>query len=134
MRVVSFIAAACLNCGVAAQAQDSSAFSSVTASVQHGDFQQVTSILVARHGRILYERYFDEGGVAALRNTRSATKTITGMLVGAAVDRGLLRADARVLDYFPARAPHMLHPDPRKARITVEDFLTMSSLLECDDE
>jgi CubicO group peptidase (beta-lactamase class C family) len=86
---------------------------------------------------VVYEQYFDEdqagGGAAGLRNTRSATKTITGMLVGAAVDRGLLSPGAHVLDYFQDRAP-LQNPDRRKAAITVEDFLTMSSLLECDDE
>ena len=55
------------------------------------------------------------------------------MLVGAAVDRGLLRAESPVLPFFKERLP-LANPDPRKERITVEDFLTMSSLLECDDE
>jgi CubicO group peptidase (beta-lactamase class C family) len=45
----------------------------------------------------------------------------------------LAGVDARVLDFFPDKQP-LLNPDPRKAQITVEDFLTMSSLLECDDE
>jgi CubicO group peptidase (beta-lactamase class C family) len=39
---------------------------------------------------------------------------------------------APILPYFPDREP-LQNPDPRKAKITVEDFLTMSSLLECDD-
>src|SRR5437660_9503532 len=129
MRTFSVIAAACLSCAVPAQAQESSAFPPVTAAVQGGSYQQITSILVARHGRVLYEHYFDGGGASALRNTRSATKTITGMLAGAAVDRGLLRADAHVLDYFPERAARMRYPDPRKTQITVEDLLTMSSIL-----
>jgi CubicO group peptidase (beta-lactamase class C family) len=56
------------------------------------------------------------------------------MLVGLAVERGVLRGvEARVLDFFPDHQP-LQNPDPRKALITVEDFLTMSSLLECDDE
>jgi CubicO group peptidase (beta-lactamase class C family) len=134
MRLITSTALICIAWAVPAGAQASDPFSPVTASVQRGDFQQVTSVLIAQHGRILYEHYFDAGGATALRNTRSATKTVTGMLVGAAVDRGLLRADAHVLDYFPERAAHLLYPDPRKAKITVEDFLTMSSLLECDDE
>jgi CubicO group peptidase (beta-lactamase class C family) len=72
--------------------------------------------------------------VEGLRNTRSATKTVTGMLIGIAIDRHLLPGvDARILDYFPEKQP-LQNADPRKARITVEDFLTMSSLLECDDE
>jgi CubicO group peptidase (beta-lactamase class C family) len=103
-------------------------------AIQAGEFKQVTSVLVARNGKLAFERYFDAEGVDGLRNTRSATKTITGMLVGLALDWHLLSAvDARVLDFFPELQP-LANPDPRKARITVEDFLTMSSLLECDDE
>ena len=103
-------------------------------SIRAGDFKQVTSVLVARGGKLVFERYFDADGVDGLRNTRSATKTITGMLVGLAIERGLLPGvEAKVLDYFPDKQP-LQNPDPRKAQITVEDFLTMSSLLECDDE
>jgi CubicO group peptidase (beta-lactamase class C family) len=65
-------------------------------------------------------------------DTRSATKSITGMLVGIAVDRGLLALDSRVLPFFPDKQP-IQNPDPRKDAITVEDLLTMSSVLECDD-
>ena len=102
-------------------------------AVEAGDFQAVTSIVVARRGRIAHERYFDAEGDSALRNTRSATKTVTGMLVGAAIDKGLLPGvGARVLDYLKDKLP-LEHPDPRKGEITVEDLLTMSSLLECDD-
>jgi CubicO group peptidase (beta-lactamase class C family) len=105
----------------------------ITSAVDAGTYKQITSVIVARGDRVVYEQYFDTAGAEALRNTRSATKTITGMLVGAAVDRGLLRAESPVLPFFRDRFP-LANPDPRKKRITVEDFLTMSSLLECDDE
>jgi CubicO group peptidase (beta-lactamase class C family) len=103
-------------------------------AIQNGDFKQITSVLIAHHGSIVYEHYFDKGGVDALRNTRSATKTLTGAFVGLAADRHLLPgAQARVMDYFRDKQP-LQNPDPRKNEITIEDFLTMSSLLECDDE
>lgn len=105
----------------------------INAAVRAGTYKQITSVLVARGDQLIFEQYFDEGGPEALRNTRSATKTITGMLVGAAVDRQLLRLDSPVLPFFTDRLP-LANPDPRKSHITVEDFLTMSSLLECDDE
>ena len=101
-------------------------------AVRAGEFKNVTSVLVARGGALAYEAYFDGGGPEALRNTRSATKTVTGMLFGVALDRKLLPGvGVRVMSFFPGR--RFENPDPRKAKITVEDFLTMSSLLECDD-
>jgi CubicO group peptidase (beta-lactamase class C family) len=105
----------------------------ITAAVGTGAYQQITSVLVARGDQILYEHYFDSEGADSLRNTRSATKSVTGMLIGAAVDRKLVRVDSPVLPFFKDRLP-VANPDARKDRITVEDFLTMSSLLECDDE
>ena len=102
-------------------------------AIRAGDFQRVTSVVVSRHGRIVYEGYFDDGGADALRNTRSATKTITGMLVGLAINRGLLAGVAApVLPFFADQGPFD-HPDPRKEHVSVKDLLTMSSLLECDD-
>jgi CubicO group peptidase (beta-lactamase class C family) len=106
----------------------------LTDAVKNGDFQQITSVLVARRNRLAYEQYFDAGGPQALRNTRSATKTVTGMLIGIAIDDGLIPSvTAPVLPYFADKQP-LANPDHRKADITIEDFLTMSSLLECDDE
>jgi CubicO group peptidase (beta-lactamase class C family) len=103
-------------------------------AIQAGEFKTITSVLIARQGKIAYERYFDSNGADALRNTRSATKTITGILIGAAIDRHLIPSvDAHVLDYLRDKLP-LNNPDPRKSEITIEDFLTMSSLLECDDE
>lgn len=105
----------------------------VTAEIKAGNFKQITSVVVAQHGKLLYEQYFDGLGPQGLRNTRSVTKTVTGMLVGAAVERQMLRADSPVLPFFRDREP-LANPDPRKAAITVEDLMTMSSLLECDDD
>jgi CubicO group peptidase (beta-lactamase class C family) len=105
----------------------------MTSAIQSGQFKQITSVLVARGGKLVYEAYFDGADGDTLHNTRSATKTITGMLIGIAIDQGLLAGvSAPILTFFPDKQPTQ-YPDPRKAQITVEDFLTMSSLLECDD-
>jgi CubicO group peptidase (beta-lactamase class C family) len=106
---------------------------SLEADIRAGKFVKISSVLVARHGKLIYEGYFDGDG-STLRDTRSATKSITDMLVGIAIDEHKLSGvDARVLALLPERARKMQNPDPRKTAITVEDFLTMSSPLECDD-
>lgn len=107
-------------------------FSAVTAEIKAGNFKQITSVLVAQHGKVRYEQYFDADGAEGLRNTRSVTKTVGGMLVGAAIARKQLTLDAPVFAFFQDRMP-VAHPDPRKDRITVEDLLTMSAIVECDD-
>ncbi|HMI87221.1 MAG TPA: serine hydrolase [Polyangiaceae bacterium] len=103
-------------------------------AIRAGDFPKLTSVVIARRGKLVYEAYFGETDGGTLRNTRSATKSVTGMLLGIAIDKGLLAGvDAPVASFFPDQRP-FANPDPRKEAITLEDFLTMSSALECDDD
>ena len=110
---------------------------SLDAAVRSGEFKKIGSVLIARNGKLVYEGYFDDNGggdAATLRNTRSATKSIADVLIGIAIDEHKLSGvDARIMALLPERARRMQNPDPRKSAITVEDFLTMSSPLECDD-
>jgi len=102
-------------------------------AIRAGEFKKIGSVLIARHGKLVYEGYFD-GDANTLRDTRSATKSITDVLIGIAIgEKRLSGVDARVLQLLPEHARRLQNPDPRKDKITVEDFLTMSSPLECDD-
>ena len=110
----------------------------MSAAIKAGAFQQITSVLIARHGKLVFEAYYDEGekdgGADAHRNTRSVTKTVTAMLTGAAIARGALPGvNAPISAYIKDRTP-VANPDPRKQKVTVEDLLTMSSIAECDDD
>ncbi|MER2177264.1 MAG: serine hydrolase [Stenotrophomonas maltophilia] len=98
------------------------------------DIKQVTSVLLLVDGQVAYEGYFNGGTAETLNDVRSASKSVTAMLVGAAIGDGHLPGmQARVYDYFPAFTAR--HPvDARLRPMTVEDLLTMSTLWECDDE
>lgn len=101
--------------------------------IRAGEFQRITSVVVVVDGTLAYEGYWNGATRDTLQQIRSASKTVTGMLVGQAVARGALSGvDAKVFGFFAGRRAWK-HPDPRKLQITVEDLLTMSSLLECDD-
>jgi len=103
-------------------------------AIRADEFKKITSVLIARNEKLVYESYFGGSDASAFRNTRSAGKTITGMLIGIAIDKKLLAGvDAPVMRFFPDKKP-VENPDSRKDKITVEDFLTMSSLLECNDD
>jgi CubicO group peptidase (beta-lactamase class C family) len=105
-------------------------FDALDTSLSAGAYGAITSVVVRQGGAVIYERYVDDEP-RALRNTRSATKSVVSMLTGVALERGRLASlDDRVLSYFPDVA---VEPHPLKQRMTVEDLLTMSSCLECDD-
>jgi len=112
---------------------DPAPLQAMEAAIKKGDFKKIGSVVIARHGKLVYEGYFD-GDATTQRDTRSATKSITSILIGLAIQEGKLSGvDAKVLELLPEHRRRMKNPDPRKDKITVEDFLTMSSALECDD-
>jgi len=118
----------------AAEGLSASKLDAMSAAIRAGQFQQITSVLIARHGKLVFEAYYDGGGPEARRNTRSATKTVTAMLTGAAIAGGALPSVQTPIKAYLKDRPPAANPDPRKDKVTVEDLLTMSSIAECDDD
>ena len=107
----------------------------------------VHSILVVRSGKLVFEEYFAgkmfslakyTGGVGFNRgdahNLASVTKSITTTLMGIALDQGLVRSVTEpVFSFFPEHAD-LVAEDPRRAQMTLEDLMTMSSGMEWNDD
>ncbi|WP_217491854.1 serine hydrolase domain-containing protein [Aquimarina megaterium] len=101
--------------------------------VSSGKYERITSILIAKDGNVLFEKYYNENDVNSKHNTRSATKTMATLLTGIAIDKGYITSENdKVFDYLRHKLP-VKNPDKRKEKITIEDLLTMSSVLECSD-
>jgi CubicO group peptidase (beta-lactamase class C family) len=85
------------------------------------------SLLVMRDGRLAFERYLNGFDAADANNVHSATKSITSLLTGIAIDEGHLALDTPIGDVLP---PEVVgeHGDVR-----VEDLLTMSAGFEVPD-
>ena len=113
---------------------DPAPLAALEAGIAREDIKQVTSVLLLVDGTVAYERYFNGANAETLNDVRSASKSVTSLLVGAAIGDGHLPGvQARVYDYFPEFTAS--HPvDPRLRGTTLEDLLTMSSLWECDDQ
>jgi CubicO group peptidase (beta-lactamase class C family) len=93
---------------------------------------EVRSVLVVRHGYLVYERYWQ--GVTARDgdNSYSVTKSVVSALVGIALGEAKLKGlDQTVAELLAAHLPK--DADPRLAQVTLEQLLTMTSGLAGDD-
>jgi CubicO group peptidase (beta-lactamase class C family) len=94
---------------------------------------QIHGVLIARHGQLVLEEYFHGANRDQPHDLRSAAKSLTSVLIGAAIQSGVpLSPESRVYQVmnggtFPAGL------EPRKRALTLEHLLTMSSGLDCDD-
>ena len=59
---------------------------SLEQSIVAGDFEPPDALLIARGGRLVYEQYWNGFDRARLHDLRSATKSVTSLLVGIARD------------------------------------------------
>lgn len=100
--------------------------------VSANEFKQISSIVISRKGKVIFENYYNENNSDTKHNTRSATKTITGTLIGTLIQQGSIKSVYEKASEF-SKVENLQNPDNRKDEITIEDLLTMSSILECDD-
>jgi hypothetical protein len=95
-------------------------------------YKDVHSVLLYQHGKLVMEEYFYGYNAERQHQLRSATKSVVGALAGIAIDRGVLSgANERVLPLMNYES--YANPDPRKAAITLDNFLSMNSGLDCND-
>lgn len=103
----------------------------IVAGVDSGAFPNVHSVLLYLDGRLVLEEYFYGYDVDRPHQLRSATKSIVGALAGIAIDQGALSLETPAFSLLKLKPP--ANPDPRKDRMTIRNFLTMSSGLDCND-
>lgn len=90
------------------------------------------SLLVIRDGVLVAEGYArDLGDVDRKNAIMSATKSVTSLVAGIAIDRGLLDPERPLRELLPAQVEGL---DERKARITLPDLLTMRSGLDFSND
>jgi CubicO group peptidase (beta-lactamase class C family) len=104
----------------------------------------VHSVVVVRHGKLVLEQYFPgydqpwgqpdgqyEFTATTKHDMRSASKSVTSLLVGIAIDRKLIAGvDEPVLKFFPDTAAVK---QPGWDAITLRHLLTMSSGIKWDE-
>lgn len=90
----------------------------------------IHSLTIVRNGYLVLDAYFWPFQDSLLHDVASVTKSVTSTLVGVAIGQHKLEGVRQpVLPLFGHRTVTNL--DPRKARLTVEDLLTMTSGLDC---
>jgi CubicO group peptidase (beta-lactamase class C family) len=117
---------------IAASDLGADAAAKIAEGILNQTWDDVHSVLLYQHGKLIYEEYFYGYDWQHAHQLRSATKSIVSTLAGIAIDQHAIPSlNEPVL-------PHMkyagyLNSDPRKAQITLRDMLTMQSGLACND-
>ena len=106
-----------LNTELVDQALDNAALSS-----------DIRSVLIAKDGRLVSERYYNGAGASDAYLIASVSKSILGLLTGIAIEEGLLRLDTTIGEVLPETFVGE-HGD-----LTIEHLLTMSAGLRLEEE
>ena len=137
---------------------DAAALKAIDEELRARKFGYVDSLLIIRHAQVVFDERYEHDYVAAneghdqtshqfnyfhhewhpfyqgteLHTMQSATKSVASTLIGVAIQRGMIPdTDVAALSFFDER--QFPDPDGRKARITLEDVLTMRSGFEWDE-
>ena len=128
---------------------DPAAIDALVADIESGEYGLIDHFTLIRHGRLIADHHFQQDYVAIaaaydttnhpynydhpdwhpyyqgtnLHSLQSVTKSVTSVVLGIAMDEGLIPGvDAPAMSFFDAYSPDM--SDPRRAAMKLEDLLT----------
>jgi CubicO group peptidase (beta-lactamase class C family) len=102
---------------------DSAAMGDLAADVRRDKYPAMRSLLVVRNGYLVLNEYTHTAEPQTPVPIAAVAKTVTGLLVGIAVDSGLFHEDDGILKFLPDYVPS----SGFKSAMTVDHFLTMRS-------
>jgi CubicO group peptidase (beta-lactamase class C family) len=106
-------------------------------------YKNISSVIVVMNGRLVIEEYFPRQDVLGNRRSRalkrvapqqlySATKSVTSILIGLAIERHLISdVEAKISGFFPAYAD--IFANTEKDKLRLKDLLTMSAGMSWDE-
>lgn len=94
---------------------------------------QIDAILIARHGKLVLEEYFHGFDRDTPHPTRSAAKSLTATLIGAAMQDGLSVSLSSPVYRVMNGGSFPVGLEARKRAMRLEHLLTMTSGIFCDD-
>ena len=98
------------------------------------DSLNIQSLLIARHGKLVFEEYFHGFSADRPHDMRSAAKTFAPVLVGlAGGQRDSKTPDTMVYSVFVKDKP-FANWDKRKATMRVKDLMSMTAGYDCDED
>jgi CubicO group peptidase (beta-lactamase class C family) len=103
-----------------------------TQSIVDGSYTGIDSMLIIRRGMLAHE-YYSTGSWSSRHDLRSATKSITSLLIGIAIDQSFIVNEIEPVLAYIDGYPTIQNWDDRKNSLSIANFLTMSSGLNCDD-
>ncbi|MGO9946511.1 MAG: serine hydrolase domain-containing protein [Steroidobacteraceae bacterium] len=120
--------AGAVGAGSLAPAADSPEFEAILSRWDRDDHPDLKGVVVRVAGRLVAERYFNDEKPDELHDMRSAGKSITSLLVGAARDRGLIHSLRDPVERYLPEARGSAIGD-----VSLADVLTMRSGLAAID-
>ena len=88
------------------------------------DLPQTSSVLVVRHGYVVFERYY-EGDATRSRSMWNETQSVMSALIGIAIDKGYLAGvEQGLLELLPDSVTDQTNPAASK--VTLRHLLTLS--------
>lgn len=113
---------------------DADKMSTLSQDVHDGRFRGVQSLVIIRNGKLILESYFQGEGRSELQKLFSVSKSITSLLIGIAIDNGLIQhTKTNLISAIPVQH----HPeaiDSAKKNLTLEHALTMTCGFLWDEE
>jgi CubicO group peptidase (beta-lactamase class C family) len=94
---------------------------------------RIQALLIARHGRLVLDEYFDGFDAQRPHDVRSAGKSVTTLMVGKAIARGAAFTPQSTISSLLSRYAPFANYSMTKDRITVADLMSMSAGYACDD-